>query len=195
MQFPLVQSNQAFQVNQTLASSYTVSLVPALKVERVTATVTLTYSNRGALIIMLTSPANVTSVLAYPRHLDTSTAGLSSFTFTSVKHWGEAANGTWTLSIASTQSLNNTGSLTCWSLSLYGEGNVTSVSTTSSDVQTGVFTTTEGIIIVALIVALVLGLCAYFTCRRPCGWVKSEPKHAHNQHSRVLLRNDQSAYL
>lgn len=70
----------------------------AFRVEQVRLSLWLPHEHRGDLEITLTSPADITSTLASP-HLSAG-PGYDGWSFTSVRHWGESAQGDWTLRIA-----------------------------------------------------------------------------------------------
>lgn len=69
-----------------------------LRVEHVTVTLSATHTYRGDLAITLTSPSGMQSRLS-EQHND-SNDGYTAWTFSSVRHWGEPAEGTWTLKVA-----------------------------------------------------------------------------------------------
>jgi subtilisin-like proprotein convertase family protein len=88
-----------------------------LRVEHVTLRLHVAHPSRGQLRISLVSPAGTLSRLAEPRgdaHRD-----YVDWTFMSVRHWGEAAQGTWTLTITD-ESPGETGRLVAADLTLYG---------------------------------------------------------------------------
>ncbi|KAI9219939.1 peptidase S8/S53 domain-containing protein [Blastocladiella britannica] len=69
-------------------------------IELVLVTITLKHPRRGALEVTLVAPEGRSrSVLAAPRSHDASTAGIRSWTFTTVRHWDEDPVGTWSLEI------------------------------------------------------------------------------------------------
>ncbi|MDQ8189202.1 S8 family serine peptidase [Roseibacillus persicicus] len=88
-----------------------------LRCEQVTLTVSLTHSFRGDLSITLISPAGTESRLAEER--SDSSSNYSSWTFSSVRHWGENSAGTWTVRIAD-NAASDTGTLTALSLTAHG---------------------------------------------------------------------------
>lgn len=69
-----------------------------MRVEHATVTLDVRHLNRGQLAVTLTSPSGMQSRLA-EKHTD-SGDHYSGWTFSSVRHWGEPAQGTWTLKIA-----------------------------------------------------------------------------------------------
>lgn len=87
------------------------------RVEHAALTVTLPHTRHGQLAITLTSPAGTPSRLA---EFHSSTGpGYHTWTFTSVRHWGEHAAGTWTVKIADLAP-GETGTLQALDLRLYG---------------------------------------------------------------------------
>ncbi len=89
---------------------------PNLRVEHVTVHVSATHSAVGDLEILLTSPSGMVSRLvhSYPDTAD----GLD-WTFSSVRHWGESAAGTWSVKIAD-RSNQDTGTLSAVTLKILG---------------------------------------------------------------------------
>jgi subtilisin-like proprotein convertase family protein len=91
-----------------------------LRVEHATVKLSVSHTARGNLEITLISPSGMSSRLATP-HADTGN-DYTNWTFSSVRHWGELATGTWTLKIADLGTSGNTtgGTLTAAELTLYG---------------------------------------------------------------------------
>jgi kexin len=87
------------------------------RVEHAALTVKLPHQRFGDLAITLTSPAGTRSRLAETHN--TSGAGYLGWTLTSVRHWGEVAQGTWTAQVADLVS-GNTGSVVALQLELLG---------------------------------------------------------------------------
>jgi subtilisin family serine protease len=81
-----------------VTSSVTVDTVPTFAVESVIVYLDLTHSTRGDLQIVLTSPAGTASILAPGQRPENSQVGMS-WKLMTVRKWGEAANGNWTLSL------------------------------------------------------------------------------------------------
>jgi len=75
---------------------------------------------RGELRILLTSPAGTESVMAWTTSAD-STPDYNNFKFMTVKNWGEAAEGTWTLQVIDERKNANAGVLVSWILAIYGK--------------------------------------------------------------------------
>ena len=88
-----------------------------LRVEHVTVRVSISHTYRGDLAITLTSPGGMSSRLAEKRA--DSNDNYTNWTFSSVRHWGEASSGTWTLHIADTAA-TDIGTLTAATLTLTG---------------------------------------------------------------------------
>jgi len=118
--------------NETgISKTLTVSNAP-LKVEHAEITVNLTHARAGDLIIKLISPTGTESILmnrpgkapnsAVSDRGDITFSGSNalSFTFTTVRDWGEVANGAWTLQVIDAAT-GDTGTLQSWSLNLYGK--------------------------------------------------------------------------
>jgi subtilisin-like proprotein convertase family protein len=89
------------------------------RVEHVSLTLTAPHQNWGNLAVTLTSPSGMTSRLAEPHAPVDTSYGYQGWTFTSVRHWGENANGTWTVTVAD-ESSGDTGTLEAVELKLYG---------------------------------------------------------------------------
>ena len=79
-----------------------------MRVEQVTATVDIRHAYRGNLAITLVSPSGMESRLSEV-HAD-SGDHYEGWTFSSVRHWGEEAQGTWSLRIAD-RTASNVGTL------------------------------------------------------------------------------------
>ncbi len=85
------------------------------RIEAVTVTVTATHSARGDLALTLTSPTGMKSRLSEvhndpnPNYKDDKQSGSVSWTFSSVRHWGEFTGGDWTLEVRDAGSGNSVG--------------------------------------------------------------------------------------
>jgi len=90
---------------------------PNLRVEHVALTVNATHAYRGDLAITLVSPAGTVSRLA-ERHAD-SGDHYANWRFTSVRHWGENSQGTWTVRVADGRS-GTAGTLNSLQLEIFG---------------------------------------------------------------------------
>jgi subtilisin family serine protease len=95
-----------------------VNSATAIRVETIEVAVSVTHANRGQLRFEVTSPAGTRTVLGAPRSKDTA-ADLTNWVFSSPRHWGEAANGTWTVRVIDTVA-GTSGSLTAASVTVYG---------------------------------------------------------------------------
>jgi len=107
--------NKALNDNSLVDSSYAVNV--DLSVETVEIVVSVTHPSRGELEIYLTSPAGTKSVLQ-DSHTDR-TANINSWTYSTVRSWGEGARGTWKLTITDKKT-SNTGTWNSWELKIYG---------------------------------------------------------------------------
>ena len=94
------------------------SAAAGFTVEHVDVEFTATHPHRGDLEVTLTSPAGVVSHLATARPADAG-ADFTAWRFRSVRHWGEAAVGAWTLTVTD-RAAGNTGTFTGWTLRLFG---------------------------------------------------------------------------
>ncbi|KAJ3416635.1 Proprotein convertase subtilisin/kexin type 7 [Chytridiales sp. JEL 0842] len=97
--------------------------------EHVQVTVRLRHPERRHLTIILVSPSGTPSTLAVPRFKDDSSEGFDPWTFMTVRSWGEAPMGTWTLKVMDARSgdrdpytgeMFETGELVEWTLQLHG---------------------------------------------------------------------------
>lgn len=87
------------------------------RVEHVALTITAPHPRHGDLSIMLFSPSGACSRLAEPHA--SSGPGYQTWTFTSVRHWGESAKGTWTVKILDSAP-SHVGTLEALDLELQG---------------------------------------------------------------------------
>ena len=95
-----------------------------IRVEHAELNLTFTHPNRGDLSVTLTSPSGMVSTLAEMHSGDGSVSNFS-WTFSSVRHWGEssentAAGGVWTLRVADQSATSGSGQLSGATLNLYG---------------------------------------------------------------------------
>lgn len=103
--------------NNANGISYPLSIAtPNFRVEHVALTMTATHTWIGDLDITLTSPSGMTSKLV--RQIWDGTDNMN-WTFGSVRHWGESAAGTWTVTVCD-RAASDTGRLTGVTLKLYG---------------------------------------------------------------------------
>jgi len=114
------QTNLALAIPDNNTNGTTVSFVVSgtnMRVEQVAATIYITHAARGNLAITLTSPSGMRSRLS-ERHNDV-TANYANWTFTSVRHWGEELQGTWTVNVAD-RAAGATGVVKSVRLDFYG---------------------------------------------------------------------------
>ncbi|XP_071352182.1 proprotein convertase subtilisin/kexin type 7 isoform X2 [Trachinotus anak] len=93
--------------------------------EHVAVTVTLTHPCRGNVEISLVCPSGMMSVIGARRVIDSDPGGYQDWTFSTVRCWGERAEGQYTLKISdhkqpSSQKCAARGVLKQWKLTLYG---------------------------------------------------------------------------
>ncbi|XP_054836268.1 proprotein convertase subtilisin/kexin type 4 [Eublepharis macularius] len=91
-----------------------------LSLEHVQVQLSLSYSRRGDLTILLTSPMGTKSTLVAVRPYDTSSDGYDDWSFMSTHYWDEDPRGTWTLLLENKGDAYNSGFLTKFVLKLYG---------------------------------------------------------------------------
>ena len=80
-------------------------------------TVDITHERRGDLELVLTSPSGTQSVLASPRPSDFGED--LNWTFMTVRHWNESAEGLWTLTVRDLQD-GSVGTIHSWELTIHG---------------------------------------------------------------------------
>ncbi|KAI8517027.1 hypothetical protein Bbelb_056080 [Branchiostoma belcheri] len=115
--------------------------------EHVLLTVRATFPHRGHLQFRLTSPGGTVSDIVPGRAADMEPD--LEWTFMTVHHWGERAEGTWQLSIRNTHPhLSNTGILEGWSLVFLG----TATDPVNSSTATGSTPGTDTSIVVGVVV-------------------------------------------
>ncbi|XP_008403663.1 furin (paired basic amino acid cleaving enzyme) a isoform X2 [Poecilia reticulata] len=102
------------------SDSYVTSL------EHVQARLTLTYNRRGNLAIHLISPAGTRSTLLHPRPHDYSSEGFNDWAFMTTHSWDENPSGVWRLEIENVAGASDYGTLTQFTLVLYGTGSPSS---------------------------------------------------------------------
>ena len=89
--------------------------------EHVQMILTLEYSRRGDLTIILTTPMGTKTVLLPTRSEDSSDEGFKRWPFMTTHAWGEDPRGKWTLEIRDAGDARaNTGTLRDWQLVLFG---------------------------------------------------------------------------
>uniref|UniRef100_A0A8D0GT42 furin n=1 Tax=Sphenodon punctatus TaxID=8508 RepID=A0A8D0GT42_SPHPU len=92
------------------------------RLEHVQARLTLSYNRRGDLAIYLVSPMGTRSTLLAARPHDYSADGFTDWAFMTTHAWDEDPAGDWVLEIENTSEANNYGTLTKFTLVLYGTG-------------------------------------------------------------------------
>lgn len=100
-----------------VTSTFTIAANENLRVESVAVDVGFSHALRGEIEVKLTSPSGTVSQLSTQRPNDTF-PGLF-WKYTSVRHWGENATGTWTVTV-SDKAVGTTGTLNTLVLWLYG---------------------------------------------------------------------------
>ncbi|XP_049334610.1 proprotein convertase subtilisin/kexin type 7 isoform X1 [Astyanax mexicanus] len=89
--------------------------------EHVYVTVTITHPRRGNVEIVLLCPSGMSSLIGARRVLDTDASGFTDWTFSTVRCWGERAEGQYSLQITDhREAALSLGSLRHWKLTLYG---------------------------------------------------------------------------
>ncbi|XP_028907334.1 LOW QUALITY PROTEIN: furin [Ornithorhynchus anatinus] len=109
------------------------------RLEHAQARLTLSYNRRGDLAIHLVSPLGTRSTLLAARPHDYSADGFNDWAFMTTHSWDEDPAGDWILEIENTSEANNYGTLTKFTLVLYGtapEGPALSPSPESSGCKT-----------------------------------------------------------
>uniref|UniRef100_A0A8C4GN93 Furin (paired basic amino acid cleaving enzyme) a n=1 Tax=Dicentrarchus labrax TaxID=13489 RepID=A0A8C4GN93_DICLA len=105
--------------------------------EHVQARLTLSYNRRGNLAIHLISPAGTRSTLLHPRPHDYSSEGFNDWAFMTTHSWDENPRGAWTLEIENVAGASDYGTLTQFTLVLYGTGSASSSSSVTSQPGNG----------------------------------------------------------
>ena len=125
--------NLAIPDNNPTGMSNSLTVNADILVEHAEVTINLTHAHAGDLIVKLISPSGTESVLINrpgkapgSSAADTGDAGFAgsttlNYVLSTTHDWGETASGTWTLKVIDAAS-GNTGTLTSWSLNLYGKG-------------------------------------------------------------------------
>ncbi|XP_072525325.1 proprotein convertase subtilisin/kexin type 7 isoform X1 [Salminus brasiliensis] len=89
--------------------------------EHVSVTVTVTHPRRGNVEIVLLCPSGMTSLIGARRVLDTDSSGFTDWTFSTVRCWGEQAEGQYSLNVTDhREAALALGTLKHWKLTLYG---------------------------------------------------------------------------
>ncbi|NXE68226.1 FURIN protein, partial [Calcarius ornatus] len=90
------------------------------RLEHAQARLTLSYNRRGDLAIHLVSPMGTRSTLLAARPRDFSADGFNDWAFMTTHSWDEDPSGEWVLEIENTSDAKNYGTLTKFTLVLYG---------------------------------------------------------------------------
>lgn len=101
-----------------VSTTFDFSDVTSMRVEQVTVRVNISHAFRGDLQISLRSPSGAVSTLA-TTSIDDYGVNYPDWVFSSVRHWGEAARGTWTV-ICKDLASGDIGSLASATVTLYG---------------------------------------------------------------------------
>ncbi|XP_028930612.1 proprotein convertase subtilisin/kexin type 7 isoform X1 [Ornithorhynchus anatinus] len=89
--------------------------------EHVAVTVTISHPRRGSLDLRLSCPSGMLSLIGAPRSLDSDPGGFDDWTFSTVRCWGEGAQGQYRLSVRDVGDRESrVGILERWQLTLYG---------------------------------------------------------------------------
>ncbi|XP_059370958.1 proprotein convertase subtilisin/kexin type 7 [Carassius carassius] len=88
--------------------------------EHVSVTVMITHPRRGSVEIWLVCPSGMSSLIGARRPLDVDTTGFTDWTFSTVRCWGERAEGQYTLQVTNHSKTESLGVLKHWRLTLYG---------------------------------------------------------------------------
>lgn len=111
---------------KTLTHTWNVSLSDLRQsdmqtLEHVSVTVTMAHPRRGNVEIRLVCPSGMSSLIGARRSLDVDTTGFTDWTFSTVRCWGERAEGQYRLQVTDhKESTLSSGVLKQWKLTLYG---------------------------------------------------------------------------
>uniref|UniRef100_A0A671LMX4 Proprotein convertase subtilisin/kexin type 7-like n=1 Tax=Sinocyclocheilus anshuiensis TaxID=1608454 RepID=A0A671LMX4_9TELE len=126
-QSPVLKANEDIpEYPKTLTHTWNVSLSDLRQsgmqtLEHVSVTVTIVHPRRGNVEIRLVCPSGMSSLIGARRSLDVDTTGFTDWTFSTVRCWGERAEGQYTLQITDyKESTLSSGVLKHWKLTLYG---------------------------------------------------------------------------
>lgn len=120
-QYSVVYSNLPVAIPDQHISGVTLNFeIPPLplRVEHVVATLTLEHSDASQVEVLLMSPQGTASILLPVNSLEPTTAVVA-WPFSSVRHWGELAGGTWRIVVKDLRFLD-TGRVLAARLDLYG---------------------------------------------------------------------------
>ena len=98
--------------------SFDFSAAQKLRVEHVEFTVNVQHANRGEIGFILTSPSGMTSIVQNRKPDDG--ANFESYTFTSVRHWGEFSTGVWTVRVIDVLANGTVGKASNITMNLWG---------------------------------------------------------------------------
>ena len=101
-------------------ATHTLSVATAIKVEAVQIKVWITHPDVSELAIELTSPSGTKSILVNGTNSLVGIANFSGDVFLSNAFYRENSNGNWTIKVVDTKSGGGTGTLTRWSINLFG---------------------------------------------------------------------------
>uniref|UniRef100_A0A673GFV0 E3 ubiquitin/ISG15 ligase TRIM25-like n=1 Tax=Sinocyclocheilus rhinocerous TaxID=307959 RepID=A0A673GFV0_9TELE len=125
-QSPVLKANEDIpEYPKTLTHTWNVSLSDLRQsgmqtLEHVSVTVTIVHPRRRNVDIRLVCPSGMSSLIGARRSLDVDTTGFTDWTFSTVRCWGERAEGQYTLQITDYKSTLSSGVLKHWKLTLYG---------------------------------------------------------------------------
>lgn len=126
-QSPVLKTNDVIPLyNKTLTVTWNVTALDLQQsgmqtLEHVSVTVTISHPRRGHVEMVLICPSGMTSLIGARRAMDADTTGFTDWTLSTVRCWGEKAEGQYSLNI--TDYRENTlslGTLNSWKLTLYG---------------------------------------------------------------------------
>ncbi|BAB72322.1 S8 family serine peptidase [Anabaena sp. FACHB-709] len=106
--------------NDEAGISHTFTVAAGLEIDWVEVELNLTHPYRGDIVVYLTSPSGVQSVLVHQPGNKEDEGDNIVFKLSSTQHWGETSAGNWTLTI---QDLgpSDIGIFNSWKLNLYGD--------------------------------------------------------------------------
>ncbi|KAM4704462.1 proprotein convertase subtilisin/kexin type 7 isoform 1-T2 [Rhinophrynus dorsalis] len=117
-QIPLVPNRLELSWNVTSAD---LQLSGMSTLEHVAVTVSMSHPRRGNVEMRLFCPSGISSLIGATRSIDTDPSGFTDWTFSTVRCWGESAEGTYRLLVSDIgdESLR-AGIMQQWQLTLYG---------------------------------------------------------------------------
>ncbi len=98
----------------------TINVTDNLRIEAIQVQVSVTHPNAGELAVELVSPNNKRSILVNMNNSLDGTANMTAYTFLTNKFYFESSLGSWKIRIIDGRT-GNTGTLTSWKLSIYGQ--------------------------------------------------------------------------